>query len=73
VTWQPEPGIRQTLVIDRATDASGDYIVSGRSLSYVEWEESLLTERTFFGWLGIMIATFVACLFSAFCFRTLHS
>jgi hypothetical protein len=54
VTWQPEPGVREAIVID---PIPGGFVVAGRSLAYVEWEESRLTVRTFLGWFGTMLGT----------------
>ena len=73
VTWQPEEGVREALVIDHINSPTGGYVVSGRSLAYVENEEDMLTARTFVGWIGCMIAIFIACLASVIFFSRFNS
>ena len=72
LTWQPEPDIRQAIVIDPILTPTGGYVVSGRSLAYVEDEEQALTVRTFVGWVAAMLGTFIFCLFSAFSLYSLR-
>lgn len=61
LTWQPEAGVRQAIVIlpINGGPLAGGFAVSGRSLAYTEWQESQLTQRWMLGWLasiaGILI------------------
>jgi hypothetical protein len=66
VTWQPGVNIREAIVIVPIENTTGGYVVAGRSLAYVEHEEDMLTLRTFLGWIGIMIGTFVVWIGSLF-------
>lgn len=65
LTWQPEAGVRQALVIlpIKGGPLAGGFAVSGRSLAYTEWQESQLTQRWLLGWLasafGILV---ISCL-----------
>ena len=63
VTWQPEAGVREAIVVEpiQATSKSSftGFAVAGRSLAYTEYQENLLTERTLLGWIGVMFGTFV--------------
>ncbi len=68
LTWQPEPGVRQAIVVlpIKGGVLAGGYAVSGRSLAYTEWQESQLTQRWFIGWLatalGILIISAILAL-----------
>lgn len=57
VTWQPEAGVREALVIlpIKGGTLAGGFAVSGRSLAYTEWQESQLTTRWLIGWLAACI------------------
>ncbi|HVW71982.1 MAG TPA: hypothetical protein VHB93_02400 [Candidatus Paceibacterota bacterium] len=57
LTWQPEPGIREAIVVVPVNGGAGGFVMGGRSLAYVEQEESQLTERTTLGWVGVMLIT----------------
>jgi hypothetical protein len=54
LTWQPEAGVRQALVIlpIKGGNLAGGFAVSGRSLAYTEWQESQLMQRWLLGWLA---------------------
>jgi hypothetical protein len=51
LTWQPEPGVRQAIVVK---PASGGFVMAGRSLQYVEHQENSLLLRAAIGWLITM-------------------
>ena len=69
ITWQPEPSVREALVIRSLTSSqinsvasSADgYVVSGRSLHYIELEEQQLLVRTFVELSIALVSTFLAC------------
>jgi hypothetical protein len=66
LTWQPEAGVRQALVILPA----GDYfVVAGRSLAYTEEQENNLTKRALLGWVVTMIAVVIISIISAYILR----
>ena len=64
ITWQPQPGVRQAIVIERMQPAKNgaSFVVSGRSLKEVESREAQLTWMVGIGWIAILIATFLATL-----------
>ena len=53
ITWEPVPGVREAVVV--VPISSGGYVLAGRSLRYVEEQESNLTKRAFTGWLMAML------------------
>ncbi len=61
ITWQPEPGVRQAIVVlpIKSGPLAGGFAVAGRSLAYTEWQEAQLMQRWILGWLiaalGILI------------------
>ncbi|MDB5236923.1 MAG: hypothetical protein JWL88_25 [Parcubacteria group bacterium] len=71
LTWQPEPGVRQAIVVlpIKGGPLSGGFAVAGRSLAYTEWQESQLTQRWLLGWLaavvGILIVSAIIAFFRA--------
>lgn len=62
VTWQPEPGVRQALVIVPAGEKG--YAVAGRNMRAVEDRESKLNFIVLVGWAFTMLATFAATYFA---------
>jgi hypothetical protein len=66
LTWQPEAGVRQALVV---LPAGTGFVVAGRSLIYTEQLESDLTKRALLGWLGTMIAVVVMAFIGAWLLR----
>ncbi|MBA3789318.1 hypothetical protein H0X32_02905 [Patescibacteria group bacterium] len=73
VTWQPEVGVREAIVVISVTSpaqtgqtAVNNFVVSGRSLAYVEWEEQQLMQRVFLGWLATMVGTLIFSIISMF-------
>jgi hypothetical protein len=63
LTWQPETGVREAIVVLKAP---GGFVVTGRSLRYTELEENKLTERAAVGWVGEMLAILIASLLAAY-------
>jgi hypothetical protein len=68
LTWQPEKGSRQAVVLVQYTQADGQvgYVTSGRSMRLVEERIAALMEHTFVAWiltLAATYATFVLLLF----------
>lgn len=62
LTWEPEAGVRQAIVVIPAGDG---YVMSGRSLTYAEEQESMLGKRALIGWLGTMVAIAIVALITA--------
>lgn len=69
LTWEPEPGIRHAIVIVPIQGGTLGYVLSGRSLFYAEQQETLLGQRTVFGWLGTLVVSILLSLFGAFLLR----
>ncbi|MDB5265959.1 MAG: hypothetical protein JWM39_672 [Parcubacteria group bacterium] len=68
LTWQPEPGVRQAIVVLPITGGplTGGFVVAGRSLAYTEWQESQLTQRWILGWLASAIGILIISAIIAF-------
>jgi hypothetical protein len=64
VTWQPRADARIAAVVVPVKDASGDFVLAGRSLQTVESREDQLTQMAGLGWLGTLVLTFIAVLFA---------
>lgn len=64
VTWQPRADARIAAVVVPVKDASGDFVLAGRSLQAVEAREDQLTQMAGLGLLGTLVLTFVAVLFA---------
>jgi hypothetical protein len=62
VTWQPEPGVRQALVIVPAGEKG--FAVAGRNMRAVEDREAQLGWLVLVGWAASMLATFLAFIFA---------
>ncbi len=57
VTWQPESGVRQALVVVAYKDG---YIVAGRNMREVEARVDVLTKQIAIGYAVLLLATFAA-------------
>lgn len=60
VTWQPRPGVRSALVVVPYQGARTGFVLAGRSLRESEALSSTLLLLVGFGWLGTLIAVFIA-------------
>jgi len=61
VTWQPEPDVRQAMVVAPYTSiASSGFVAAGRSLREVERRERRLTEQVFLAWMITLGSTLIA-------------
>jgi len=58
ISWQPEPGVRQAIVVVKAGDKG--FAVAGRNMREVEARESNLGFMTLLAWLVIMLTTLAA-------------
>ncbi len=65
LTWEPEAGMRYAIVIVPIQEGKLGYVLSGRSLSYAEHQETLLRERTVYGWIVLLIASLLVSLLAA--------
>jgi hypothetical protein len=68
LTWQPEPNVRQAIVVlpIKGGPLDGGFAVAGRSLAYTEWQESKLTQRWAIGWLATVIGILIISAIIAF-------
>lgn len=58
VTWQPQPGVRQAIVVVKAGDKG--FAVAGRNMREVENRESQLLLIVGLAWAVTLVATYVA-------------
>lgn len=60
VTWQPQTGVRQAVVVVAVTNGQykGDFVVAGRNMREVESRESSLGNFVFSAMLALLLATF---------------
>lgn len=64
VTWQPEPDVRQAIVVVHATN--GEFVVAGRSLREVENRVGMLSLHAFLAWVVTSVSSFVLIAFLIF-------
>ena len=69
ITWQPEPGVRHAIVIERIRDAKPGFVMVGRSLREVEQRVDQLGLMVGAGWAGTQVATFVILVLVELIFR----
>ncbi len=62
VTWQPEPGVRQALVVVAAGDKG--FAVSGRSMRAIEDRVNMLGILILAGWALTMLGSFVIAFYA---------
>jgi hypothetical protein len=60
VTWQPRPGVRSALVVVPFQGAKSGFVLAGRSLRESEDLSSTLLLLVGLGWIGTLMATFIA-------------
>ena len=61
VTWQPEPAVRQAIVVRRFQgQTTAGFVLAGRSLNEVETRISMLMENVAIGWVAMMVVSFGA-------------
>lgn len=61
ITWQPQRGLRQAVVIVYFSSQNGSgFVVAGRNMREVEAREQRLGAAVFLAWLGAAAASFVA-------------
>lgn len=60
ITWQPEPGVRSAAVVTRAGGSRPGFVLAGRSLREVENRETNMEQLLGLGWLGTLLAAFIA-------------
>lgn len=66
VTWQPEPGIREAIVVDSySVGGSGGYVIAGTSLKESEAITDKVGRDIFIGW--IVINAFAIVSYSIIC------
>ena len=66
-TWQPEPGVRNAIVVlPYSVDGEQGYVIGGHSLRETEDRERFLLGQIAFGVLMTLLATFITALISGF-------
>ena len=55
VTWQPRPGVRMAMVVQKVTGSQVSYVAVGRSLKQVELREYSLRLTVIIGWIICLI------------------
>jgi hypothetical protein len=60
ITWQPEPGVRNAAIVTRAGGSRPGFVMAGRSLREVEGRETNTELLVGLGWLGTLLAAFIA-------------
>ncbi len=61
LTWELTPGVRHAIVVVPIQEGKIGYVLAGRSTSYTEEQETLLANRTVFGWLILLFLSFIIC------------
>ena len=69
LTWEPVKGSWQAIVVVPIGHGELGYVLAGRSLAYAEEQEQLLSERTVFGWLVLVLISLVTSFVCAFVLR----
>ncbi len=59
ISWQPQPGIRQALVIKKTNGNNLYFVAAGRSLIKVEERESMLTKQVAVEWIASLFILFI--------------
>jgi hypothetical protein len=67
ITWQPEPGVRQAIVVVSYTGSPSGFVVAGRSLREVERREDGALLEAGAAWLVTMFGSLVVVVGSEFC------
>jgi hypothetical protein len=64
VTWQPEAGVRQAIVVVAIPEGmgpyAGDFVVAGRNMGEVEDRETRLEDMVGLAWIATIATTFAA-------------
>ena len=60
VTWQPESGVRQAIVVEASLQG---FVVAGRNMREVERRIQDFSSHVFLAWLVLLVATFLAVSF----------
>jgi len=59
ITWQPQRGIRQALIIKKTEGRDLYFVVAGRSMRKVEERIGMLAQQMAFGWICSLILLFI--------------
>lgn len=57
ITWQPKPGVRQAVIVERVDGAQQLFVAVGRSLREVEKRENMLLCGITIGWIVVLAGT----------------
>lgn len=60
ITWQPQKGIREAIVVTYFKGKTSGYILAGRSLRETEKREDMALKLSALGWIGTLFASLVA-------------
>ncbi len=69
ITWQPEPGVRDAIVVTRYSGTSSGFVMAGRSMRDSEARTSQLTLLLGAGWVATCFAALVIVTLSEMIFR----
>jgi hypothetical protein len=60
ITWQPQPGVRNAIVVTQFQGPNPGFVLAGRSLREVEIREDNILHLVLLGWIGLLLVTFLA-------------
>ena len=63
ITWQPQPNVRIAAIVRRVSGPTPGFLVTGRSLRFVEEQESILRNMVFGGWFLVVFLLIAGALF----------
>ncbi len=69
ITWSPQSGVRDAIVVTQFKGAHSGFVVAGRSLREVERLIDSIGQILLVGWVGMLVVTLLV---SAFVFRKPH-
>ncbi len=62
LTWQPQPGVRQAIVVKYFTGPHSGYVVAGQSLKEIEKQENSLSSGILAGWAICLLLSYTTVL-----------
>lgn len=73
ITWQPDAGVRDAVVVVSFSGKQSGYVLAGRSLREVEKHESLVQTIVLFTWVSCLIVLYLYFLFASLVREQLRS
>ncbi len=62
LTWQPQPDVRNAIILRHFSGAASGFVLAGRSIREVEKREQWLSIMTLIAWIVMLLGTLVAVL-----------